>query len=104
MNKRLEMLENLVAKGHADSFAHYALALEYRKAGRSDEALSLFERLRQKDPDYLAMYLMAAQTLFERQQREAAKPWLEQGLSLAERKGDGKAQAELQALLDEIAN
>src|SRR5262245_21763668 len=102
MNKRLEMLEKLVASGNADSFARYALVLEYRKEKRVDDSLAAFTTLREKDPDYLAMYLMAGQLLIEAGRNAEAKPWLEAGIELARRKGDSKALSELESALGEI--
>lgn len=102
MNKRLEMLEKLTNSGTADSFAWYGLAMEYRKLGRSEDALRAFETLRQKDPDYLAMYLMAGQLLAEAGRSEEARPWLEAGQELARKQGDAKALGELGDALSQL--
>lgn len=99
MNKRLEMLEKLVSSGQADSFARYGLAMEYRKGGRADDALHVFETLREKDPSYLPMYLMAGQMLIDVSREDEARVWLEQGILLATKQGNGKAQNELEAAL-----
>lgn len=99
MSKRLEMLERMVASGKADAFARYALAMEYRSAGRAADALAAFEALRALQPDYLPMYLMAGQLLIDGNEHGPARPWLEQGIALAVRMGDGKARAELEAAL-----
>jgi len=100
MNKRISMLENLVSTGKADSFALYALAMEYRGEGRLMDALGTFEKLRAKDADYLPMYLMAGQLLQAEGRNSEARGWLEAGVTLATRKGDTKAKSELLALLD----
>lgn len=100
MNKRLEMLEKLVAAGQADSFARYALAMEYRNVGRVEDALSTFGALRDADPQYLPMYLMAGQLLIDQDRREEARPWLVAGMQLAKDKADSKAFAELEAALE----
>ncbi|HEX7668896.1 MAG TPA: tetratricopeptide repeat protein [Polyangiaceae bacterium] len=99
-NKRLEMLEKLSSTGKADSFGLYALAMEYRKAGRPSDALRTFETLRECDPEYLAMYLMAGQLLSDEDRDADARVWLEQGIALATKKGDGKARSELMAALE----
>jgi hypothetical protein len=100
MSKRLAMLENLAASGKADSFALYALAMEYRSAERSEDALATFARLRAKDAEYLPMYLMAGQLLVDLERNAEARAWLEAGIELATRKGDGKAKNELMAALE----
>ena len=99
MNKRLSMLVKLVDSGSADSFAHYALALEYRKEQQPEAALDVFGRLRQKDPSYLPMYLMAGQMLVELQRMPEARQWLEAGIQLATQQGNSQALGELQGEL-----
>jgi predicted Zn-dependent protease len=98
MSKRLDVLEKMV-KQTPDPFARYALALEYGKAERWDDALATFEALRAAHPDYLPMYLMAGQLLIERQRNPEARQWLQAGLELARRTGDTKAANELDAAL-----
>jgi tetratricopeptide (TPR) repeat protein len=99
MNKRLLALEKMTSAGQADSFAWYALAMEYRKEARIDDALRTFESLRDRDADYLPMYLMAGQMLSSVERAEEARKWLEQGIEVARRKGDGKTLSELQSAL-----
>jgi tetratricopeptide (TPR) repeat protein len=101
MNKRLEMLEKMTASGQADAFAWYGLAMEYRKLGQTDDALTTFEKLREIDADYLPMYLMAGQLLTEANRPAEARPWLEQGIELARKKGDTKALGELGDALEQ---
>jgi hypothetical protein len=101
MNKRLQMLEKLTSAGSADSFAFYALALEYRKEGRVDDAVRTFSTLKARDAGYLPMYLMAGQLLVEAERSAEARTWLEAGLELARARGDGKTAGELES---ELAN
>ncbi len=102
MSKRLLALQALVEKGSNDPFVFYGLAMEYRSLERSEEALATFERLRQAHPDYLPMYLICGQLLEGRGERERAREWLEHGLALANRVGDGKARGELTEALDAL--
>ena len=99
MNKRLEMLEKLTRSGTADSFAWYALAMEYRKEKQTELALGTFATLRERDPDYVPMYLMAGQVLLEAGRDAEAVPWLEQGIEKARARGDMKALSELEQAL-----
>jgi predicted Zn-dependent protease len=96
------MLERLVGEGKADAFARYALALEYRRRRRTEDALAAFEALRTAHPDYLPMYLMAGQMLTEAASPREARAWLEQGVSLARKAGDQKALGELEDALSEL--
>lgn len=102
MNKRLAFLEQHVATGGADSFAFYGLGMEYRKEGRIDDAIATFSKLRDKDPDYLPLYLMAGQTLIDAGRAGEAKSWLETGIAVATRKGDGKTLGELESALSSV--
>lgn len=103
MNKRLAFLEQTTQSGSADSFAWYALALEYRKEQRWDDAIAAFRSLREKDPAYLALYLMAGQTLGEAERPAEAREWLEAGITLARARGDGKTLGELESALADLA-
>lgn len=102
MSKRLEMLEKLTASGKADSFGWYALALEYRSLGRVEDALAAFSRLRDQDPDYVPMYLMAGSMLQSAGRLEPARAWILQGIDKARSKGDSHAASELSDLLDRM--
>jgi tetratricopeptide (TPR) repeat protein len=99
MNKRLAFLEQHVATGAADSFAFYGLGMEYRKEGRIDDAVATFAKLKDKDPDYLPLYLMAGQTLIDAGRPAEARAWLETGIAVAQKKGDGKTLGELESAL-----
>lgn len=101
-NNRVEYLEKLLASGKADSFARYALALEYEKAERPDEAVRVFSELRELDPSYLPMYFMAGQLLSRLGRIEPSLEWLRTGAELAKKKGDGKAYSELTGLIETL--
>ena len=98
MSKRLEMLQSLTEKS-TDPFAWYALAMEYAKLERSQEALATYAKLRSLHPDYVPMYLMAGQLLIQLDQRAAAAEWLRAGIGVAREKGDAHALAELETAL-----
>jgi hypothetical protein len=99
LNKRLVLLERLLASGQADSFAHYGLAMEYKKLGRIDDALSVFVTLRQKDRSYVPQYLMAGQMLAAAARPAEARDWLEQGIAEARSTGNTHALSELEGAL-----
>jgi predicted Zn-dependent protease len=99
MNKRLLMLEKMVDSGQADSFARYALALEYKKDGQLESAIKAFTALRATDPNYLPQYLMAGQMLIDAGKKEEARDWLQGGLTLAQSVGNGQAAGELESAL-----
>jgi len=102
MNKRLAFLEQHVAAGAADSFAFYGLGMEYRKEGRVDDAIATFTKLKDKDPDYVPMYLMAGQALIDANRGAEARTWLEAGVAVAQRKHDTHALGELESALASV--
>ena len=103
MNERLQMLEKLVAEGSTDPFHRYALALEYRREKRLDEALETFASLRESHPEYLPTYMMAGSLLTEADRSDEARPWFEQGIIVAESQGDAKTAGELREALEEAS-
>ena len=102
MNKRLQMLEKLVADGSSDPFHHYALALEYKSAGEPELALGRFQLLREAHPDYLPTYLLAGSLLVELDRGAEARPWFVQGLEVARQQGNAKALSELEEALSDL--
>ena len=103
MSKRLAFLEKLTRDGSTDPFAWYGLALEYRNLDRNDDALATFRTLREKWPDYVAMYLMCGQLLEKMEQKDGAREWLEAGIAAAKKKGDSHALGELEAARDALS-
>jgi len=102
MSKRLAMLEGMIAKGSTDPFAWYALALEYANAGRMDDALATFTKLRAQSPSYVPMYLMCGQLLVKAGRKAEGREWLEAGIVAARAAGDAHALSETETALGEL--
>ncbi len=102
MPTRLEALEMMVSKEPNDPFPYYGLALEYRSAGRLADCLAGFAKLQAKFPDYVPMYLMAAQVSQELALTADARRWCTDGIAAAQRKRDGHALGELESLLGSL--
>jgi len=100
VNKRLALLESITASGSADAFAWYGLGMEYRRAGRTSDALDTFGKLRSLHPAYLPVYLMAGQTLLDAQRPAEAREWIEAGIALARSQNASHALGELESALD----
>jgi tetratricopeptide (TPR) repeat protein len=98
-NKRLAFLEQHCQSPGADSFAFYGLGMEYRKEGRVDDAVATFTKLKDKDPAYVPLYLMAGQTLIDAGRSDEARSWLEAGIEVARQKADSHALGELESAL-----
>jgi predicted Zn-dependent protease len=101
--KRLEVLLKLTSLEGADSFAWYALALEYKSSGLVDDALSTFKKLREKDDGYVPMYLICGTMLIEANRRDEAREWLTAGLTAAREKNDQHAAGEIESALATLA-
>ena len=80
MPSRLETLRSIVAQGTADTFAHYALAMELRTQGQLQQAWQVFEALLQGHADYIAAYAPAADTLVGLLRNQEARELLRQGI------------------------
>jgi predicted Zn-dependent protease len=102
-SKRLEFLLKMTSGGNEDPFVWYGLAMEYRSLQRFDEALSTFEALRERTPDYVPMYLMCGQMLESMGRAEDARGWLSSGIENARKKGDTHAVSELESALSALA-
>ncbi len=95
MNDRIKELKNLLLDDPDDSFLHYALGLEYIKAGNTELALERFEMLLYEDPGYLPVYYQAAHLYLENNDRENAEIVFKKGIALANRLRNIKTYQEL---------
>jgi tetratricopeptide (TPR) repeat protein len=99
---RLEMLAQFLEQNPGDAFARYGLAMEYSKAGQTEQALAEFKKLLALHPDYTNGYFMAAQTLERNGRTTEAKKMLESGVEAAKRTGNNHALSEMAGMLDEL--
>ncbi len=99
MADRIEQLKKMHEAEPGDTFATYALAMEYAKAGRPEDALHWIDRTLAIDPDYAYAYFQKAKFLLSAGSPEPAKQALEQAIAAAERSGDDKAQRESAEML-----
>jgi predicted Zn-dependent protease len=99
---RIAMLNEILSQNANDAFARYGLAMEYSKAGEVERAMDEFSKLLSAHPDYTAGYFMAAQTLAKAERVDEAKKMLTDGIASARRTGNGHAQSEMEAMLEEL--
>src|ERR1043165_4412196 len=100
---RLQMLTEFLKQNPGDAFARYGLAMEYSKAGQTDQALAEFNKLLELHPDYTNGYFMAAQTLERSGHTAEAKKMLTSGVEAARRTGNKHALSEMQGMLEELS-
>lgn len=92
----------MTAGATQDPFVWYGLAMEYRSLERTEEALATFEKLRERSPDYVPMYLMCGKMLEEMGRAPDARGWLLAGIDAARTKGDAHASSELESALSAL--
>lgn len=93
------MLLGFITQKPSDPFPRYALALEYKNAGRLDEARGVFDELMSLCPDYTAAYLHAGDLLSKMGLKEDARSVFQTGISVASRRGDSHARGEIESAL-----
>ena len=99
---RIAFFEDYLTRKPNDDFARYALAMEYSKAGRHDEALASYGKLVEINPDYSAGYFQAALLLQKLGRIPEAKDHLRRGIEAATRAKDAHARREMEGVLADI--
>lgn len=101
MDRIASLLEILNANPD-DTFARYALGMEYSRDGRTDEAVTAFRTLISKQPDFANAYFMAAQTLASAQRTDEARSLLTEGIAAARRSRNQHAASEMEEMLEDL--
>jgi tetratricopeptide (TPR) repeat protein len=96
---RIDALLGFIQQKPQDPFPRYALALEYKNAGRLDDARATFDALMTAHPDYTAAYLHAGNTLLALGLRDDARDVYQRGVEVCVRRGDAHARGELEGAL-----
>lgn len=100
--ERLEQLKSILALDPANTFARYALGMEYSSGGETESALQEFRTLLEVDANYANAFFMGAQALQHAERIPEAVSWLQDGIACAQRVGNRHAESEMQSLLDEL--
>ncbi len=101
-NDRVAALQEILKANPDDSFARYALGLEYSGAGNAEAALGEFDLLLAAHPDYTNGYFMSAQVLDREGRTDDARNMLEKGIECARRTNNRHALSEMEAMLDDL--
>ncbi|HUY95091.1 MAG TPA: tetratricopeptide repeat protein [Terracidiphilus sp.] len=99
---KIASLKEILALDPKNSFARYGIAVELANRGETDAAVTEFNQLLERDPDYTAGYFMVAQTLSKAGRAGEAIARLKAGISCAARTGNRHALSEMQGMLDEL--
>jgi tetratricopeptide (TPR) repeat protein len=99
----IDQLLALLKEDPEDTFLRYGVAMEHAKQGEHDLALSEFNELLRRNPDYVAAYFMAGRTCEQKGDIEGAKGFYRNGIATAQRVGDRHAAGEISAALEAIS-
>lgn len=93
------MITEMLVKNPDDTFLNYAAALENKKRNKPKKAISIFKKIVNMDPDYLATYYQLGKLLEEVGKTEEAVEVYKRGRELAKKTKDVKAMGELSEAL-----
>jgi Tfp pilus assembly protein PilF len=99
---RIEKLKAFLHDNPHDSFIQHALALEYVKVGDDTEARHLFERLLERDENYVGSYYHLARLLERNDAKENAIQWYQKGMLKAKEAHDDHAFNELRTAYEDL--
>ncbi|MBI4456770.1 MAG: tetratricopeptide repeat protein [Acidobacteria bacterium] len=98
-NDRVTVLKSLIEKNANDPFPRYALAMEYIRTERVEEALEIFSHLLESNPDYVPTYFQAGMAFRKAGETERARQVFRKGIEIAERLGNIHSKNELENAL-----
>jgi len=99
---RLEQFKEFVEMDPTDTFSRYALAMEYLGEGQFSEAVNHFKEVIKLDSTYSAAYFQAAIASQKANQLGQARTFLNEGIEVAEKKGDWHTRDEMKVALQEL--
>jgi Tfp pilus assembly protein PilF len=99
---RIEILQGFLKENSNDSFSRYALALEYVKLGRHEDAVQEFETVKKNDPDYVATYFQLGQLYQKIGKTHEAEKTFRTGITVATKLGEDHTRTELEGALEAL--
>lgn len=99
---RIERIQQMLQTSPHDNFLRHALALEWIKEGKDEEAKQLFTTILSESPDYVGSYYHLAKLLERNNETKAAIEWYERGMKAAKEAKDNHAYNELQSAYEDL--
>ena len=99
---RIEKLLEFMKTAEKDSFLQHALALEYIKVGKDEEARALFNEILLREPTYIGSYYHLGKLLERVADFDRALRVYKRGMDEAKRAGDDHSYNELMMALEDI--
>jgi tetratricopeptide (TPR) repeat protein len=91
------LLENMLVDSPSDSFLLFAIAKEHEKSQNTSEALKIYSKLKEIDPDYVGLYYHFGKLLEKETQIEQAIVIYNEGIFIAKKINNQHAWSELAA-------
>lgn len=98
----VENLEALLAKGTDNALLRFGLANEYLKLGQLEQAIGHLRKAVTHDPKYSAAWKRLGKALAEAGHKAEAIRTYEDGIRVAEEKGDVQAAKEMRVFLKRL--
>jgi Tfp pilus assembly protein PilF len=102
MNPRIESLEKLLSGPRDGALLRFSLGNEYLKAGAPAKAAESFRAAVERDAQYSAAWKALARALTETGDRNGALAAYEQGIKVAESRGDIQAAKEMKVFANRL--
>jgi Tfp pilus assembly protein PilF len=99
---RIDAIKGFLEDDPKDSFSRYALALEYVKLDRWDDAIQEFEIVISNDAEYVATYYQLAKAYEHQEQRDKAESTYRTGMEVGVHAKDMHTVGELQEALNAL--
>ena len=99
---RIERIQQMLQETPNDNFLRHALALEWIKEEKDEEAKQLFVNILNESPEYIGSYYHLAKLLERNGETEAAITWYEKGMKAAKEAKDNHAYNELQSAYEDL--
>ena len=99
---RIEKLKEFLTSSPQDSFLQHALALEYVKLEKDEDARILFEEILNREPGYVGSYYHLGKLLERTGESEKAITIYEKGMAEAKKAGDNHSYNELHGAYDDL--
>jgi tetratricopeptide (TPR) repeat protein len=97
---RIERINEMLKQNPTDSFLLFALGLEKIKTGSENEALLLFEKIIDTNPDYSGVYYHLGKLLEQKSESEKAIDVYEKGMQVCKKLNEQHNYNELRGALD----
>ena len=98
----LDNLEAMLARGRDNALVRYGIGAEYLKLNQFDNAAEHLRKAVEKDPKYSAAWKLLGKALADAGHNDEAIKAYEDGIKIAEEKGDKQAAKEMTVFLKRL--